>query len=280
MNFKIVLDSSCDFPAEMLQEECYQVVPLTLHIGDYSTPDDESFDAADFIIRMKQSPDYARSSCPSPGDYINAFKGETDEIYVITLSAKLSGSYNAAIQAKRIFEEEHGKSKQIHVIDSRGAGGMLLQAALKIKELKEQGYSFQDTVKRIDKYAGESRIYFLLENYENFRKNGRISNIQASLLDTLHIKLIMQDNGEGEIIKAGQDLSFKRALNHMCNLVIKNAKNIEERILVVTHCANRSQGEFALKQILKKCKFKAAYLLEGRGITTLYANEGGILVSF
>ncbi|MDO4541718.1 MAG: DegV family protein, partial [Bacillota bacterium] len=239
------------------------------------------FVPADFLARMKESKDYARSSCPSPGDYIAAYRGEEDRVYVITLSSKLSGSYNSAVQAKSIYgEEEKCQGKKIHVFDSKGAGGMLLQATLKIMELEEAGKTFDEIVTETTRYINESHILFLLDNYDNFRKNGRLNNIQAALLDTLHIKLIMQDNGEGEIAKAGQDLSFKRALNHMCKLVVKNVKNPAERILVVTHCANDKLGKWALSEILKHCKFKASYLLEGRGITTMYANEGGILISY
>ncbi len=281
MEYKIVVDSSADLPQDVLEKGNFETVPLTLHLGDYSVLDDENFEPADFLRRMKKTEDYARSSCPSPGDFIKAYRGEEKRVYVITLSSKLSGSYNAAEQAKFIYsEEENCEGKSIHVFDSKGAGGMLLQAALRIMELEAEGKTFQEVVALTTKYVDESHIFFLLDNYDNFRKNGRISNIQASLLDTLHIKLIMQDNGAGEIAKAAQDLSFKRALNHMCKLVVKNVKNPAERVLVVTHCANEKQGSWVLKEILKSCKFKASYLLEGRGITTMYANEGGVLVSY
>ncbi len=281
MSYKIVVDSSADLPQEVLASGNFSTVPLTLHLGSYSVIDDNKFQPADFLRRMKESSDYARSACPSPGDYINAYRGPEERIYVITLSSKLSGSHNSAEQAKAIYaEEENCEGKSIHIFDSRGAGGMLLQGALKIMELEKSGKSFAEVVEETSKYMGQSHIYFLLDNYDNFRKNGRISNIQASLLDTLHIKLIMQDNGLGEIAKAAQDLSFKRALNHMCKLVVKNVINPAERVLVVTHCANEKQGKWMLGEILKQCKFKASYLLEGRGITTMYANEGGILVSY
>lgn len=280
-DYKIVVDSSADLPDDVIKAGNFQTVPLTLHLGDYSVVDDDKFEPADFLRRMKESKDYARSACPSPGDYIKSYRGSEKRVYVITLSSKLSGSHNSAEQGKAIYSEEEGcEGKDIHIFDSKGAGGMLLQAALKIMELEKAGKTFEDVVKETTDFIEDSHIFFLLDNYDNFRKNGRISNIQASLLDTLHIKLIMQDNGAGEIAKAAQDLSFKRALNHMCKLVVKNVKNPAERVLIVTHCANESQAKWVLSEILKKCKFKASYVLEGRGITTMYANEGGILVSY
>ncbi|MEG1496208.1 MAG: DegV family protein [Clostridiales bacterium] len=281
MSYKIVLDSSADFPPEVMALGCFEIVPLSLQIGDYFVVDDDNFQPADFLQRMKDSDDYAKSACPAPGAYINAYRGDEERVYVITLSSKLSGSFNAATQGKAIYaDEEKCEGKSIEIFDSKGAGGMLLKIAFSIIELEKAGKSFDEIVEMTYKTIEDIHIYFLLDNYDNFRKNGRISNIQASLLDTLRIKLIMQDDGHGEISKAGQDLSFKRALNHMCKLVIKTVVNPENKILVVTHCANAIQGKWVLDEIMKKCKFKASYLLEGHGITTLYANEGGILVSY
>lgn len=280
MSYKIVLDSSADIPKEFLDLGCFEIVPLTLQIGDYFIVDSVDFDAPAFLSRMKASEDYAKSACPAPGVYMESYKGDADRVYVMTLSSKLSGSYNSALQGKNIFEEEFGNSKKIHVFDTKSAGGTMFHNVLKLLEMEKEGKSFEEIVTTITKRIDNSHIYFLLDNYENFRKNGRISNVQSSLLNALHIKLIMEDDGNGEIQKVGQDLSFRRALTHMCKLVIKNATNPEDRVLVVTHCANKEMGTFVINEITKKIKFKATYLLEGWGITTMYANEGGILVTY
>ena len=107
MSYKIVVDSCCDLPVEKRRDPHFQVVPLTLIVDGHHIIDDETFDQADFLRRVRESPNCPRSSCPSPESYRNAYQG-ADDIYVVTLSGNLSGSYNSAVQGKLLYEEDNG----------------------------------------------------------------------------------------------------------------------------------------------------------------------------
>ena len=118
MSYKIVGDSCTELPMDLKRDEHFCRVPLTLQIGEESFIDDETFSQKIFLQRMKESSECARSACPSPDAFIQAFEG-ADEIFVITLSSKLSGSYNSAELARAIYLENH-PNKKIEVIPGNG----------------------------------------------------------------------------------------------------------------------------------------------------------------
>ena len=137
MSYKIVVDSCCELPQELLNDSRFERVPLELTVGDYTISDDDSFDQLDFIKRVAECPTCPKSACPSPERFMNAYNCDAEHVYCITLSAKLSGSYNSAVLATELFEETYGK-KQIHVFDSESASVGETQLALYIMKLEEK----------------------------------------------------------------------------------------------------------------------------------------------
>ena len=127
MSFRIVVDSCCDLTAQMKQEDCFVKVPLTIRSNGSTFVDDESFDQADLLWSMHQSEDAPSTSCPSPQAYLDAYQG-VDDVYVVTLSALLSGSHNSAEQARLLLEEE-APEVNVHVFNScSAASGEVLVA--------------------------------------------------------------------------------------------------------------------------------------------------------
>ena len=145
MSYKIIGDSCTDITEEMKREGMISLVPLTLTVEEENFVDDDTFDQRKFLDKMKQSTECPKSACPSPERYLKEFEGQ-EECYVVTLSSKLSGSYNSAVLAKNMYQEEHPEAK-IEIVDSKSAscGQMLL--AVKLKELKEKGFSFEEVKK-------------------------------------------------------------------------------------------------------------------------------------
>lgn len=141
MSYKIIGDSCIDLPKALWGDKRFAFVPLTLEIGDYRVVDDEQFDQKDFIARVKASRDCPRTACPSPEAFLKAYEAaEADEIYVITLSSHLSGTYQSALIGLHSFEEEHPDSgKRIHVFDSKSASAGELNLAFQIVKYKEAG---------------------------------------------------------------------------------------------------------------------------------------------
>ena len=120
--YKIVIDSCGELPENLKNDEHFTNVALELDVDGYRIRDDETFNQLDFLRRVKESIKGPKSACPSPEEYMEAFEGEAENIYVVTLSGKLSGSYNSAVLASNLYNEEHEDSrKNIYVFNSRSA---------------------------------------------------------------------------------------------------------------------------------------------------------------
>jgi len=277
-NFKVVGDSCCDFTKEMKEDFGFIEVPLTLSIGDYVVTDDDNFVSADFLRKMRASTECPKSACPSPDDYMKVMDCEED-VYVVTLSDKLSGSYNSAVQAQKLLKEEKGKTN-IYVFNSCSASAGQYLIAMKIHELATKGKSFLEVIVEINLFIAGQKIFFVLEDLNILRKNGRLNPVQAVLTNVLNVKLIMSGTEDGNIYKIGQALNIGRALTKLAETVTKQATDCAEKILTITHCDCVERALSIKEQILAKCPFKESVILESGGISTMYANAGGVIVSF
>lgn len=278
MSFKIVVDSCCDLTPQMQKDPCFIRVPLTISSNGSTFVDDETFDQADLLWAMKQSEDAPATACPSPQTYLDAFLCGSEDIYVVTLSALLSGSHNCAQQARNMLEEEHPEIN-VHVFNSCSAAAGELLLALKIKELAETGMPFKKVVREIEQFIYQMRTMFVLESLENLRKNGRLTKMQAVVTGALRIKLLCGATSEGEISKLGQALTVKQALNKLVERMAGDAGHVG-RTLAIVHC-NCLERAFQVKAMVEsKCQFANIMISEARGITTVYANDGGIVIAY
>jgi len=179
---------------------------------------------------------------------------------------------------KNLYHESNG-DKKIHIIDSQSASCGETQIALKAMELEESGkYSFEEIVKKLEEFRSRMVTYFVLDNLEVLRKNGRLTGVKALMATTLNIKPIMMGD-KGVIAQAGQAIGMKKALNKMADLVVETMEKTEERILMITHCNNRKRAETVRDLILQKTKFTAVRIMDTAGISSLYASDGGVIVT-
>lgn len=278
MSYKIIGDSCMEFTSKMKESGLYVSVPLQLHLGDETIIDDASFDQKSFLEKMKAYPDCPKSSCPAPEDYEKEFE-DNKEVFVITLSSQLSGSYNSAMVAARDYMEKNPNAK-VAVFDSRSASTGETLLGIKIQELKEMGIAFDKIVEKVEKYRNEMQTKFVLETLENLRKNGRLTMMTALICDVLSIKPIMKATEEGNIDKVSQARGMKSALVKMAQLIKEDAVDHANRILAISHCNNSSRAEFVKETISKLVTFKDIIITEQRGLSSLYANDGGIIVSY
>ena len=279
MNFKIIVDSCCDLTPAMLSDPCFVSVPLTIRVGETSVVDDATFDQAGLLWRMKECPSAPSTSCPAPADYLRAFEESgADDIYVVTLSALLSGSHNSAAQARLLYLEDHPEAN-VHIFNSCSASSGEVLTALKIRELAQSGMHFSSVVNQVSRYIDEMQTLFVLETLDNLRKNGRLTRMQNIVTSTLRIKLLMGSTPEGEICKRGQAMSIRQALSKMVDIMAADPSH-KGKPLCITHC-NCLERAFQLKEmVLKSCQFSEIYICETGGISTVYANDGGVVVAF
>ena len=279
MGFKIVVDSCCDLTGQMLKDPHFVKVPLTIRSNGSSFIDNETFDQADLLWAMKQSDDAPATACPSPQSYLDAYQGPEDEdVYVVTLSTLLSGSHNSAEQAKLLMEEDH-PNKNVYVFNSCSASSGEVLVALKVRELAESGAPFKHVVREVEQFIYQMQTMFVLETLENLRKNGRLTRLQSVITGALKIKLLMAATPEGEICKLGQMLSMKQALSKMVDHMANDPAHAG-RTLAICHC-NCLDRAFQVKAMAEqRCKFAHILILEAGGITSVYANDGGIVTAY
>ena len=278
MSFRIVVDSCGDLTPTMKQDPIFSSVPLTIELNGKFYVDDSTFQQADLLWAMKQCEDAPTTSCPSPAQYMDAFGDGTDDIYVVTLSALLSGSHNAAVRASDIWLEEYPDAR-IHIFNSCSATAGQLRIALEIQRLASQGLPFQQVVREVNQFIADMQTLFVLESLDNLRKNGRLTKMQAIITSTLKLRLLCAATPEGEICKRGQALSTKQALAKMVEFIEKDP-NRKDRTVTIAHC-NCLERAFGLKQIfLEKGLFDEVVITETGGIATVYANDGGVVVAY
>ena len=278
MSYKIVVDSCCELPDQFRKDPRFEIVPLGLEVGDYRIMDDENFDQELFLKKVAECPVCPRSSCPSPERYMQACETEADHVYIVTLSSNLSGSHNSALLGKNLCQEKHGE-KQIHVVDSRSASCGETQIAMKAMELEEQGLPFETIVERLEAFRSGMHTYFVLDNLETLRKNGRLTGVKALVASTLNIKPVMAGTREGTIEQIGQGIGIRKALQKLADAVAKSAQQSQEKVLMITHCNNRERAEYVKDLILEKIRVKDVLVMDTAGISTMYANDGGVIVT-
>lgn len=278
MSYLILCDSCTDFTPAMEQDSHFIRIPLTLHVGDCDIVDDETFDQQDFLRRVGETPYCPKSSCPSPEKYMKYFE-QADDIYIVTLSSHLSGSCGSAELAKQMYEEEHS-DKNIHVFDSKSASAGQTLQALEIQKRAENGIPFGEIVTQVEDFILHMGTKFVLETLEMLRKNGRLSNITAMLVNALNIKLVMTSDGNGQIDKHSQGRGMKKAIGKMAEAVKGDAVSPSESTLVISHCNNADRAELVKETILSAVPFRDVVITETGGVSSLYAADGGIVVAY
>ena len=278
MSFHIVCDSCTDLTEEDLKKGCYTLVPLTLLVDGEEIIDDETFDQSDFLAKVAASKESVKSACPAPESYMEAYS-KADDIYVVTLSAELSGSYNSAVLGKNLYEEENG-TKNIHVVNSRGAATTQVLIARKLNEYASQGMPFEEVVDKIEEYTTSLRTYFVLETLEVLRKNGRLSRLSATIAGALNIKPVMIGTRDGVIQKAAQARGMKKALAKMVEHMGSEGRDLTRRQFVISHCNCYERAVYVKELIKKHLHAEDVDIVDTKGVSSLYACDGGIIVSY
>lgn len=277
MSFRVVIDSCGELTEEMKKSGNFVSAPLTLQVDEHVVIDDDTFDQAEFLKIVAESPNCPKSSCPSPEIYRDAYDCGADHVYAVTLSAKLSGSYNSAELGKKLYLEERPDAK-VHVFNSCSASIGQTLIGLKIQELEAQGLSFEEVVGQTESYISSQNTWFVLENLETLRKNGRLGMVKALVATALKIKPLMGSTPEGAIIQLDQARGMNKALVKMVDTIAEKIEDAEKKTLAISHCNCPKRAEIVKDALQKRVPFRDVIVLDTRGVSTMYANDGGIIV--
>lgn len=278
LSFKIVIDSCGELLNEWKGDSRFESVPLTLTVNGEDIVDDETFNQAEFLEKVAACPECPKSACPSPERYRSAFDCDAEHVYAVTLSSELSGSYNSAVLGMNLLQEDC-PDKKVHVFNSRSASIGQTLIAMKIQECEEAGMSFEDVVSTVEKYIEGQCTYFVLENLETLRKNGRLSLVKAIVATALKIKPVMASTPEGTICQLDQARGMNKALVKMVDYIVARTVDSEDKVLAISHCNCPARAKILKEAIEERIKLARVVVLDTAGVSSMYANDGGVIVA-
>jgi len=274
MGYKIVADSSANLYE--IEGVNYTTVPLkiTTAIGDFV--DKEGIELKKMVDYLFTTKDKSSTSCPSVGDWLQAFQGEK-EIYAVTITSALSGSFNSLKQARDAYLEDNPDAK-VYMLNSYSTGPEMVLFIEKIIELKQKGLSFEETCAEIDRYFPRCRILFALDSVRNLANNGRVNQIVASLVGILGIKMLGEGSDDGRIQLIYKGKGLKNVLKRMFEEMEK-AGFVGDKVRI-SHVFNEEANKFITSLIRSKypkCDIKSH--LTG-GLCSYYAEKGGLILGY
>ena len=274
MKFKIVADSSADLRS--LDGVAFNSAPLKIITDVKEYVDDTSLDVNGMLADLKAYKGRSKSSCPSSGEYAEAF-ADAENIFCITISSNLSGSYNAAnVAAAEI--RENNPNVNIHVIDSLSTGPESALIIEKLRDLILAGKDFETIKAEVTDYHNHTRLIFALESMQNLANNGRISQLTAKMAGILGIRAIgrASDVGTLEMIcKSRGPLST--AMDIITNMVGDGYNGGRVKI---HHANNLSAAELLRDRLRDRFPEAQIELAPAGGLCSFYAEQGGLLVGF
>lgn len=270
---KIISDSGAN--VLHLDDASFENIPLTIHVNGTDYQDDASLSVNEFIESLHQNDGKTSTACPSIAQWQKAFEG-ADEIYAITITSVLSGSYNSAVQAAGMYREDHPETK-IHVIDSLSAGPEMELIIDKLKESIDAGLNFDEICAKINAYKEKTHLNFALESLDNLAKNGRISPAVAKVAKMLKIRIIGRPD-DGKLTPIGKARGAKKTISYLI-------KDMEEHgfsngRVIIAHILNEEGADNLKQAILAKHPEASVEIREARGLCTYYAQKGGLMVGY
>ncbi|MBR3645441.1 MAG: DegV family protein [Lachnospiraceae bacterium] len=281
MKYAIVMDSSCDIyvkdEKQQLSDNVWLYkVPLRLRVGDTEYVDDSKLNIEEFMETMEKYPGPTGSAAASPGEWYDAFK-DADEIFAVTITSALSGSYSSAMAGVNMLMEDFPE-KKVHVVDSRSAGAGLTMIVRKLEELISQGKSFETIVAEIEEYRRDTQVYFILESMDNLVKNGRVNPIIGKITGMLGIKIIGHATPEGtiEVVHKvrGINMVYKKAVTTMIDSGYKGGK------VTICHCLNEDKVKLLVGMLEEKFGKIDVEYMQASGLCSYYAERNGIIFCF
>ena len=278
MNTKIVMDSCIDFNNEVFDNErIMERIPFKIIIDNEEIIDFHA-DQSEIITRIKNSNNKIATACPSPHEFLEAFR-KCKNNFVVTISEKLSGSHNSAMLAKEMLKEESPESF-VHVFDCKTATAGASLVVLKLKQLIENKINADQIIEEINTYIDEMKTLLLAERLDNLAKNGRISSQKAFIGNLLQVVPIMCSNGNGELILKEQVRGRKKALNRLLDIIGEEGTDIKNKVLGITHVNCIEKAEGLKTEIANRYDFKDIVIFDAGGLSTIYADDGGIVFCY
>ena len=272
--FKTVTDSSSDL--RTLDGVPFESAPLKVITDEREYIDNSDLDVVSMLADLKAYKGRSRSSCPSSGEYFEAFS-DAENVFCITITSGLSGSFNAANVAAKQFKETYPE-RNIHVIDSLSTGAENALLAEKIRDLILLGKDFETIKAEITEYHKHTRLIFALESMHNLANNGRVSHLTAKMAGMLGIRAIGRASEEGTLEMICKSRGPLSAANDIVSNMVHDGFNGGK--VRIHHANNESSALLLRDRILDRFPDTHIDILPAGGLCSFYAEQGGLLVGF
>ncbi len=275
----LIADSSCDLNDTLFDagDLYFATVPLKILVDGREFIDLPETDPRDMLRAVRESKGPSSTACPSPADFAAQLR-QAKNSFVVTISSHLSGTYNAALQAMQLVHDE-APDHHIHVVDSLSTAGSMVLILRRLRELIEQGLSFEEIVEQIERYRDTMIILFSLATFDALIKNGRMSPVTGLLASALNIRAVAR-NSNGTIQVLEKPRGEKRAIERMVALMEKIKPISAKTPVVITHCGN-PDGAASLSGLIRETYGITDFtVLECACLTSFYAGDQGLLLSY
>lgn len=272
--YNLIGDTSVETNAKLEEELSITKIPFTAEIEGTSYID-TGIKSADFVHIMRATSTTPKTAAPSPGAFLEGIKAGIDN-YIITISSELSAAYANAKLAAQMAPE----GTRVHVFDSKSAVAGETLVAILVNELASSGKDFDEVVQKVEDFiAHKMQTFFVLEKLDNLVKNGRMSLLKGKIASLLSIAPILcGENGKIHLVETVRGM--KKSLARMQDHIGMRCDDFEKRTLVVAHCNNPERGESFVEDVRKRYPFARIELVDMGMLSTIYADDGGIVVAF
>ena len=277
MKFQILVDSSADIDFGYLKNSDigFGIVPLTIYIGNEEFIDDEKLDTAEMVKKMNACKEKMRSSCPSPESWLEKYE-QADYTFVVTMTSKLSGTYNSAVVAQQMAKNKDN----VYVFDTKSTSGSMELIVDEIVRLIRENLEFKEIIQKIEEFIKTRHLFFILHRFDNLVANGRMSKFAGFMAKTLVIKPICSASPEGTIDIVHKCIGSLNAYKKLVELMQKRCDDFSDRKLIITHCNNLEDAEKIKELVTPVCNFKEIIIKQMHGLTSFYAQEKGLIICF
>lgn len=277
MDLKIIADSSCDLTAEMKTElNALESIPFYLNIANETLADDGTLHIPTLLEKMRQCKEKMTTACPGPAIWKDAFI-QAKRSFAITLSKKLSGSFSSASAGLRLAQEESGCEGYVFDSQSAACGEVLL--AHKLDEFIKSGLSFEEIIRKAEAFIANMKTFFVLDDVSNLVKNGRMSKITGLVVNVIGIKPVLGAK-DGEIALVGKVRGVKNVADKLLECIASCGRKLDKNLLVISHCNNLGLASELAKKARERFHFGDCKIIETGGLSSFYACDKGVILSF
>ena len=271
---KIVADSAADVLS--MGNMPFAVAPLKMisKVGEYV--DDCNLDVEKMIDDLDKNDDKVTTSCPSEYDWLERFD-DAKYVFCVTITSGLSGSCNAAMLAKKEYEEKY-PDRRVCVVDSLSTGPEMKLILEKLQELILAGEDYQSVCEKIAEYQKRTGLCFMLQSLKNLKNNGRVSGFIAKIAGILGLRFIGVASAQGTLEQVAKSRGDNGTLNKILETI--KERGYKGGKVRIGHCRNVSLAQAFKKLLEREYQNLDVEIYPLRGLCSFYAENGGLLVGY